>query len=61
MPNWTDESGFSWFGILECKRCLGRFETTKSGEIPPHKCHGGIYESKSSCGEYHYPVEVKKT
>lgn len=61
MPNWTDDSGFSWFGILECQRCGGRYEAiTKEetlkkkrkrageiGEIPEHKCIDGIWTSET--------------
>lgn len=59
MPNWTtDETGESRFNLLECKRCLQDFEPVK-GEIPEHKCLGGIYKSESKNGEYYKPVRVR--
>ena len=59
MPNWTDDERFNWFKILECKRCLGRFDEDDRGEIPEHECLGGIYRSESSYYEYHYPVFIR--
>ncbi len=38
MPNWTDENGNSYYGKLECRRCLNDFAPDKDGEIPVHKC-----------------------
>ena len=58
MPNWTDDEGFSWFGVLECKRCLNRFKADENNEVPVHDCIGGLYYSASSDGKYHYPVKV---
>ena len=58
MPNWIDDNDFSWFGKLECKRCLQVFTVDKSGEVPTHKCIGGYYKSYSPYGEYHIPMFV---
>lgn len=58
MPSWIDEGGYDWFGKIECKRCHGRFETDKNGEVPAHKCIGGIYKSDSNGREWHYPVRI---
>lgn len=44
MPNWTDETGYDWFGKLRCKRCNGRFDAEK-GEVPEHDCIGGRFKS----------------
>ena len=57
MPSWTDEGGFNWFGKLRCKRCFGVFEAEK-GEVPPHECVGGVFESQSKFPETHDPTPV---
>lgn len=60
MPNWTDKDGTSWFGKLECKRCLQMFASDSYGEVPEHPCHGGIFRSVSvTLGEYHTPMFVR--
>lgn len=60
MPNWTDESGFSWFGKLRCKRCNSVFEQNKKGEVPIHECLGGLYTSHFDGVEHHVPIRVLK-
>ena len=60
MPNWTNEDGESDFDKLSCKRCLQKFHHDKRGEVPPHKCHGGVYDSFSSGGEHHTPRRIPK-
>jgi hypothetical protein len=61
MPSWTDENGNSWFGKLECKRCLQSFAMV-DGEVPLHQCSGGWFKSATTnyCGNitYHDPVEA---
>jgi hypothetical protein len=64
MPSWTDETGFSWFGVLECKRCLGRYRaaTDKSGDsnVPVHRCLGGeLWTSVSEYGTHYVPVPYR--
>ena len=58
MPNWIDDEGFNWFGILECKRCLSRFKTDKRGEVPAHDCLGERYDSVSDGSEHHFPRKL---
>jgi len=58
MPNWTDDEGYNWFGKLECKRCLVRFDHDKNGEIPAHDCIGGRYCSVSIGAEHHLPKKL---
>jgi len=59
MPNWIDDEGYNWYGKLECKRCLGRFDTDKDGEVPTHRCLGGWYKSESYGGLWHQAVFVR--
>lgn len=59
MPNWTDESGFSWFNKLRCKRCLEIFEYNEVGEVSVHECLGGYSTSKTVDGVSHYPVPAE--
>lgn len=63
MPSWTDEGGNDWFGKLQCKRCLQKFDAVE-GEVPIHRCHGGWFTSKTTRNEFgfathHDPVQVK--
>jgi hypothetical protein len=65
MPNWSDDNGFSWYKKLECKRCLGIYDTDNEGEIPVHECLDGYYKSvtylaKDGRVEYHVPKRVVK-
>ncbi len=58
MPSWTDENGYDWFGKLECKRCLQRFDAV-DGEVPVHDCLGGRFTSGTDeTGTHHTPVYV---
>lgn len=59
MPNWTDDEGFSWFGKLQCKRCLRVFDADKEGEVPTHACTGGLlFRSTTIIGEHHVEHHV---
>jgi hypothetical protein len=59
-PSWTDETGYDWFGKLECKRCLQRFDAV-DGEVPVHECVGGeLFKSASDGREHHFPVRVER-
>jgi DNA-binding CsgD family transcriptional regulator len=60
MPSWTDETGYSWFKKLECKRCLQRFDESPEGEVPVHDCLGGLWTSESHDGEWHMPVPIRR-
>jgi hypothetical protein len=53
--NTIDETGYDWFMMLECKRCLCRFDVDKNGEVPVHDCIGGRYTSETKNGEHHLP------
>jgi hypothetical protein len=56
MPNWTDDEGTSWFGKIECKRCLQMLDQEK-GEVPVHLCLGGkYYTSDYVDGVHYYPI-----
>jgi hypothetical protein len=63
MPNWSDDEGRSYFGKIECKRCLQDFEyDKKTGEVPVHKCvDGKLWTSAYMNGTHHYPVRVKES
>jgi hypothetical protein len=56
MPNWTDENGYNWFGKIECKRCLQRFDGNSDpavgGSVPIHRCVGGYFTSKNTTNEF---------
>lgn len=58
MPSWTDESGYNWFGKIECKRCSKRF-VEENGEVPVHDCIGGRFTSFSANGDHHMPTPAK--
>jgi hypothetical protein len=59
MPSWIDEGGYNWYGKLECKRCLCRFDADESGQIPEHDCIRGRYKSENQDEVYYVPVCVR--
>lgn len=61
MPNWTDDEGYNWYGMLECQRCLGRFKSDSRGEVSVHEClDGELYTSETIAGAHHTPKKVTK-